>query len=502
MKCLIPHLLLLLLLLLTGPPLPPAAAAEEDNYDRILRRIEKLLKSSSLDRRTRAFDLFDLENPRSLPPLRELLKGKHWFIRGLAAEKLAGVVTPGLRAELRLDLITHDEFIVREGIALAFALSPEKGDAEALVEALADGDWRVRRMAAIALAEIVSRESLEALIATLKTEKDARVAVNIAHTLHGVTGQNFGRDARKWAAWWSRNKDTAALQPLKEEVKRRKLGKIPLETVTVPPRLSPGGKPLLEIFVLAPLGWTHDVFRPYLDELTKYARVTYVRLPRIQDLTGQSGYRGSAPTYPVGDLVKALEELRQELGKNRVVLLAEGATGWIAERYAIQYRKRTAAVIILNGFVDVRSYARALGRLGQSPNPAERWVAQTLTGQNDVEHDEPAHRQIARVMLTAKLMDARDSNAYLLWTRARDPQGFVTVPDLRFNARAKIETPILFFFGGAHRLSGFGEAEMIRRHFPNNVIAVMHESRGFPYISEYEEFYRVIEGFLDYHGLR
>lgn len=491
-------LIALFLLLLA----PLAAHAEGDGYEKILERFEEFLDSGSLDRRARAFDLLDLENPRSLPPLRKVLADQHWYMRGLAAEALAGVTTPALRAELRLDLITHDDYIVREGIALAFALSPEQGDAEALVEALADPDWRVRRAASIALREIVSKESLEALIATLGKESDPRVAANIAHTLRSVTGQNFGRDAKKWADWWKRNKDTAALEGLEEEVKRRKLGKIPLETITVPPRTTPTGKPLLDIFVLAPLGWTHNVYRPYLDELTKYARVTYVRLPRMEDLTGQSGYGGAAPTYPVGGLVKALEELRVELGKNRVVILAEGATGWIAERYAIQYKKRTAAVIILNGFIDVRSYAMALGRLSRSPNPAERWVAATLTNQNDVEHNEAAHRQIARVMLTAKLMDSRDSNAYLLWTRARDPQGFVTVPDLRFNPRAKIETPILFFFGGAHRLSGFGEAELIRRHFPNNVIAVMHESRGFPYISEYAEFYRIIEGFLDYHGLR
>ncbi len=492
------HLLTLTILLL----LAGSVAAADDGYEKILKRFQEQLESSSLDRRAKAFDLLDLGNPRSLPPLRELLTNGHWFLRGHAAQSLSRVVEPGLRAELRLDLITAEDPLVREGIALAFALSPEQGDAEALVEALADGDLRVRRTAAIALAEIVSKESLQALIVALKKEADPRVAVNIAHTLRRVTGQNFGRDAKAWAEWWQRNKDTIALEGLEEEVKRRQLGKIPLETVTVPPRRSPRGKPLLDIFVLAPLGWTHDVYRPYLDDLTKYARVTYVRLPRMQDLTGQTGYSGAAPTYPVGDLVKALEGLREELGKNRVVLLASGATGWIAERYAISYPKRTAALMILNGYVDVRSYALALGRLARSPNPAERFVALTLTNQNDVEHNESAYRQIARVLLTAGLMDPRDSRGWLLWTRARDPQGFVTVPDLRFSARARIETPALFFFGGAYRLSGYAEAEMIRTHFPNNIIAVMHESRGNPFVSEYEEFYRIIEGFLDYYGLR
>src|SRR5690606_19213602 len=127
---------------------------------------------------------------------------------------------------------------------------------------------------------------------------------------------------------------------------------------------------------------THDVYRPWLDELSRYGRVTYVKLPRIQELTGSSGYGEAVPPYPVGRLVRALEELREELGKRRVVLVGEGATGWIVQAYGVRYPKRTAGMIVLNGYVDVASYAAALGRLAVSPTPAERWVAATLTHQN------------------------------------------------------------------------------------------------------------------------
>ena len=74
--------------------------------------------------------------------------------------------------------------------------------------------------------------------------------------------------------------------------------------------------------------------------------------PSREDLTGASGYGATAPVYPVAKLVKALEELREELGKRRVVIFAEGATGWIAERYAVRHAKRTAGLIILNGYLD------------------------------------------------------------------------------------------------------------------------------------------------------
>jgi pimeloyl-ACP methyl ester carboxylesterase len=493
-----PLRLLLLPLLL---PLSASPLLADEDYGKVLDRFAKQFAKGDLDARVRAFDLLDPGNPQSLPPLRDALLADHWFLRGEAAKRLSTVTDPALRAQLRLDLLTHEETRVREGIALAFLLSPEKGDGEALVEALADARAIVRRTAAFALAEIVSKESIGALIGALRNEKDSHVAVAVADTLAKVTGLRFGRDAAAWHEWWEKNAGKA-LAGLEEEKKRRELGGIPIETVTVPSR-RPGDPTAekIDILVLAPFGFTHDVFRPWLDELSRFARVTYVKLPRLDELTGSSGYGSAVPEYPVAALVKALEELREELGKRKVVLLAEGAAGWIAERYAVSHYDRTAALVILNGYLDAPAYGAALSRLARSPTPAERFVAETLMNQNDVPHDRAAYRAIARVLLTADLSDPFDSWGYLLWTKAQDPQGFASVPDLRFGDRVKIEIPACFFFGAGSRLTGFPEAPRIREHFPNNVIAVMAKSRGFPYLSEYDEFYRVLEGFLAYYGL-
>ncbi|MHC4469983.1 MAG: HEAT repeat domain-containing protein [Planctomycetota bacterium] len=489
---------LLLLLVLAAAPL----AAEEDGYDKVLDRYRKQMKRKDLERRAEAFRILDPGNPRSLPELKAGLTQKHWYMRGHAAEVLSSVTKDALRAELRLDLLTHEDDRVREGIALAFALSPEKGDAEALSEALTDGAWEVRRTAAAALSEIVSRESLEKLIAAIVKESDPRVAVLVADTLRKVTGQNLGRDGDAWSRWWELNKDREEFKSLDEEKKRRKLGGIPLSTVTVPARRGPDGRVLerLDFFLLAPFGWSHDVYRPYLDELSRFGRITYVDLPRVRELTGQSGFGPSIPTYPVKKLVRALEELRAELGKRKVVVLGEGATGWIAERYAITYPKRTGGVVILNGYVDAASYAAALGRLSRSPVPAERWVAKTLTDPNSG-HEEATYRRLVRIMLTSDLADPGDSRAYLLWKDSQDPQGFARVPHIQFSARAKFETPTLFFFGAQSRLSGFPERSRIEKHFPKRIIAPLTRSRGFPYVSEYAEFYRILEGFLSHYGL-
>jgi pimeloyl-ACP methyl ester carboxylesterase len=495
-------LLTLLPVLLAGPLL-----AADDNYDRILEKFHRGMKSSDLDRRAAAIGLLDPNHEKSLPELKKILTGEHWFLRGTAAEALGRVTDAAMRSELRLELLTNEEHLVREGIALAFALSPEKGDAEALSGALGDEYWEVRRTAAIALAGIVSRDSIAELIGALRKERDPRVSVHIADTLRRISGQNLGRDAAAWMEWWKAAQATAEIEALKEEVKRRKLGGIVLETVTVPTRdrrpgeSGPGES--LDIFVLPPLGYGHDVYRPYLDELTRFGRVTYVKLPNIRDLTGASGFGDAVPTYPVGKLVKALEELRQELGKNRVLIFASDATGWIAEAYGIKYRQRTAGLVILNGYLDRQSYARAIIGLSKDPraHPAERWVGETLSGQNDDPHDEETYRRIVRIRLTMSVVEPTDSRAYRLWRDAQDPQGFVGVPDIRFNPRAKMDLPVLFVWGAQSRLSGFPDAERIRYHFPNSICAPLLESRGFPYVSEYDEFYRVLEGYLERFGL-
>jgi len=490
--------LLLISILLVATP---ALAGDDADYDKVLTKYRAAMKRPGLDRKAAAIRLLDPNRAPSLPELTKVLGHGHWFLRGRAAEALSRVTDEALRAELRLELLTGEEWMVREGIALAFALRPEKGDAEALADALSDEAWEVRRATAIALEGIVSKESLLALIDGLRREKDARVSVHLADTLRRVTGRDLGRDGERWLAWWEKHKDEI-LKGVDEEVKARNFGGIKLETVTVATRRrTPEEKNGLDIFILAPLGWSHRVYRPYLNELTKFGRVTYVKLPRIQDLTGSSGYGPTAPVYPVRKLVKAIEELREEFGRSRVVIFAEGATGWIAERYAVRYPKRTAGLIILNGYLDKASYAMALARLTRSPVKDERWAALTLLGQTTDRHDEPTYRRVALTMLTARLPVAADILGHLLWERAQDAQGFVTVPEIKFHDRARIDIPTLFFFGGKSRLSGYGDAARIRKHFPKNVIAVMLESRGFPYVTEYDKFYDVLGRFFAYYDL-
>src|SRR6185503_15127384 len=105
---------------------------------------------------------------------------------------------------------------------------------------------------------------------------------------------------------------------------RSEFAGVPLETITLDgPVLSETEKKRRanrpDLFVLAPFGWTHDWFRPYLDEAAEFVRITYVTLPTVQEVTGSSGFGPSIPTYPVERLAAALDALREKQGKEKII---------------------------------------------------------------------------------------------------------------------------------------------------------------------------------------
>jgi pimeloyl-ACP methyl ester carboxylesterase len=491
---------------------PPTAFAgdpdgDADPYDNILRDYRRRVKKGGVEGAVRALQLLDPANPRSLPELVEILRAGHWFVRGHAIDALAEVPDGPLRAEMRLHLITHDHTWVREGLAYAISARPVAGDAEALVAALDDEEWRVRRTSARALGEIVSREGVERLVQALGEESDLRVLVWVRASLRAVSGADMGRDVRRWQEWWKRHKDRPEWTRQGEEVTREEFDGVPLETVTIdsPPRPGSSRDKRPELFVLAPFGYSHGYFRPYLDEASEFVRITYVTLPTVREVTKQSGFGASIPVYPVERLARALDDLREKHEKEQIVILADGPVAWIAEKYALRYPKRTAGLVLVNGWLDRVSYGGALMRLAAQGTSAERWAANTLTSQIETTRDIEEGRRLRRIFLTHALTDRRDSEAWRLWKSAARDHGFCSVPALAFSRKVKIHVPTLFYFPGESIMSG-GTSEDLRRirasfKEPPPITAVLRESRGLAHIEDPQEFLRVLRGYLQYARL-
>ena len=85
-----------------------------------------------------------------------------------------------------------------------------------------------------------------------------------------------------------------------------------------------------------------------------------------------SGRSGSAPrqNYRLDRMVQDLEELRQQLGLPRWVLLAHSFGGVIATAYATRYPQRVQAIILANGVLNPSASLASMVQYGDSLLPA------------------------------------------------------------------------------------------------------------------------------------
>lgn len=459
-------------------------------------------KSAAVEDKASAFRHLDAARAEALPLLYEGFRYPHWLVRGAAAEAAATIPEGSLRSQVRLDLLTHEEAPVRGGLAYAMALAALPGDGEALAGALEDRNPAVRRDGARGLRRLPSRGALKALVAALGRETDPRVRVFLLDTLRGLSGADEGPEPKAWAAWWERRmNDPDTVPPPDTAPEKREFAGVDLEILSVPSRAASDGSRRPALFVLAPFGWTHGYFRPWLDPLREMFEVSYIRLPSVRELTGASGYGDRIPAYPVERLAKAFEALRKDRKVEKVVLLAEGPATWIAQTYALRYPDRTAGLLLMNGWLDAESYGMALERLATAGSGDEKAVARNLLGLDPSSRDEREDRWMARTALTHRLMDRSDLLGHLLWTRTLDPQGFASVPPLRLDRHSRIEVPALFVFPGGSPLSGQYEGQRVRDAFPKGLVATLDDTRGLPWVDRPDELFRVVKGFVDRHGL-
>jgi HEAT repeat protein len=75
-----------------------------------------------------------------------------------------------------------------------------------LIEAIKDRSCRIRVHAIITLGDLGSKRAVKPLIDALRDE-DREIRDIASFALEKITGQDFGRDYKKWRDWWEKNKD-------------------------------------------------------------------------------------------------------------------------------------------------------------------------------------------------------------------------------------------------------------------------------------------------------
>ncbi|MFI5402623.1 MAG: alpha/beta fold hydrolase, partial [Planctomycetota bacterium] len=417
---------------------------------------------------------------------------------------LADLRDPDTVFRLRGALLRDARPRAREAIAWAMLLEPDLGNATVLALVLKqDAVPAVRRAAARALGRYPDRRAVAALVEALATETDARTRLQIVETLRSLTPAPCLLDAAEWREWWAKNEGDPRFAPADEEPKEGEYEGVKLETRTVAPIPTKKGAPVQppHILVLPAFGFTTAAFGPYLLPLRDRAFLTWVRLPGVQELTGRSGYGEDLPDYPVDRLVRALEAFRASLKIDRFLLLANGASGWIALRYAVAHPDRCSGLVLIDTPLDKAAYAAALRRGAAHGDANEQFVAKTLLRQTSARFDEGTLAKLHAIGLGQGFHDPADLEIAWLYHRARDPQGFATVPEIAWSRHRKIDVPALFVTSGSSAFSGHNDAERIQRLFPRSMVAPIQGTLAMPYAEENGKFHEVVAAFLRKYGL-
>jgi len=422
-----------------------------------------------------------------------------WRERWRSVEAIASL-PESEHPRLRRALLEEARPRVREAIAFAAWREPAIGDSTLLGLALRrDRSPAVRRAAARALVHFPDRRAIGALIEALSRETDARTRLRIVATLRELTPAPCLLDAAEWSSWWERHASDPRFLPADEKALEREYEGVPLETRTVAAVPSGDAKKRAfpHLLVLPQFGWSNEEWGPALLPFRTRASVTYVRLPSVARLTGRSGFGEEIPVYPVDRLVRALEAFREDRRIGRFLLLAHGASGWFAIRYAQLHPDRCAALLLLDTHVDKASYAAALERALAKGDAGERFAAETLTHRNRAPFVPATLDRLQADALARAFHDPADLEIGWLFRYAREPEGFATVPEIAYGGRTTIDVPTLFLYSAGTPMSGHVDRERIERHFPRSMIAPILESRGLPFVEEPDAFHRIAGAFLD-----
>jgi len=137
-----------------------------------------------------------LGDPRAVGPLIECLKDENRWCDGPIALALKRIAAPDTVERLVRALDSRDVNRQRGATVALGAV----GAVEPLTEALRKPDAEVRRLAAILLMHLKDPETTDPLIDALQDESEA-VRLYAAEALKAITGQDFGQDHARWAAW-------------------------------------------------------------------------------------------------------------------------------------------------------------------------------------------------------------------------------------------------------------------------------------------------------------
>ncbi len=137
-----------------------------------------------------------------------------------------------------------------------------------------------------------------------------------------------------------------------------------------------------------------------------------------------------------------------------------------------------------------------MGRADLRGDKGEKFAANTLMHRNNSPFSRRTLDQLQTVALEHGFHDRADLEIASFWEYAREPQGFATVPEIRWGKKARLDVPALFIYSGGKRVLRSPGNDAHPEALPARDGDSPEGRRGLPYVEENDAFFEVVRAFL------
>lgn len=267
------------------------------------------------------------------------------------------------------------------------------------------------------------------------------------------------------------------------------------------------GEPL--VLIPAGPGVPHGYFHPYFSRLAKSHHVIYFDAFG----TGKSDRASGQQTYSFARDVENVEGLRKALGLGKIDLLGHSYGGLVAQAYALRYPASVRKLILADsswgGEMSQAHRDNALSELrNQYPETYERLIELHKKGfrtcskeYRNADDSPPGFLLFYNNSAFEKLVRTGEPpNPDVLCAIDGDDGDFVPGPEmakLDFHAQLKsLKMPVLILAGRYDRGMLPRYAQQYKTYAPQAQFVMFEKSGHFPFIEETDEFFQVVDGFL------
>lgn len=336
----------------------------------------------------------------------------------------------------------------------------------------------------------------------------------ISDALESLSSQDFGDDLAKWRFFADNLKETEPLKPRRADAFKDQFTDVELEGHSFS---SPQPRPVdMEVLILPDLGASDRYWYPYIFQINKTFKCTFVKLPdcsRMKDIEWMKNRDGTvnrtAYYYPLKQLVETFEERRKQSKQEKVGLIAHGVSGWIALEYLRLHPESVAFAIIIGTWSGKNSREQARIACEGSKDDAFKYYGISLlydpsgrTGSESL-NDEQRYWAFTgsykRRWADPKALEPI-FYAQRPWQEAQEGNARILVPEYDFADAvkgAKIKVPTLFVHGLKDPMYVKGDENDYKKGFTNMTWAVFENSAATPWAEEPVKFFEAYETLLE-----